>query len=68
MHRLRPAKICMMKNTEKKRILVYKFCPLKPEIQAQVETDSLLAEACGKGTRFSRINEADIRVTLDREI
>ncbi|KAF2569731.1 hypothetical protein F2Q68_00025597 [Brassica cretica] len=34
-----------------------------PEIQAQVETYSLLAEACGKGTRFSRISEA-----IDREI
>ncbi|KAF2535332.1 hypothetical protein F2Q68_00020692 [Brassica cretica] len=34
----------------KKGILVYKFHPLKPEIQAKVETNSLLAEAYGKGT------------------
>ncbi|KAF2532787.1 hypothetical protein F2Q70_00029371 [Brassica cretica] len=33
---------------KKKGILVYKFHPLRPEIQAQVETDSLLAEAYGK--------------------
>ncbi|KAF3606501.1 hypothetical protein DY000_02049951 [Brassica cretica] len=38
---------------QKKGILVYKFRPLKPEIQAQVETYSLLAEACGNGTRFA---------------
>ncbi|KAF3570113.1 hypothetical protein F2Q69_00058921 [Brassica cretica] len=31
-----------------KGILVYKFHPLRPEIQAQVETDSLLTEAYGK--------------------
>ena len=37
----------------RKEILVYKFCPLKPEIQAQAETYSLLAEVCGKGTHFS---------------
>ena len=44
-------------------IFVHKFRPLKPEIQAQVETDSLLAEACGKGTRFSWISEAiDIEI------
>ena len=43
----------------KKGILVYKFRPLRPEIQAQVETDSLLAEAHRKGTSSSRINEAD---------
>ncbi|KAF3545100.1 hypothetical protein DY000_02006737 [Brassica cretica] len=36
-------------------ILVYKFRPLKPEVQAQAEIDSLLAEDCGKGTRFSQI-------------
>ena len=36
----------------KKGILVYKFHPLRPEIQAQVETDSLLAEAYAKGTRL----------------
>ncbi|KAF2563431.1 hypothetical protein F2Q70_00017340 [Brassica cretica] len=52
----------------RKGILVYKFRPLKPEIQAQAETDSLLAEACGKGTRFSRISEADRRAAIDREI
>ena len=33
----------------KKGILVYKFRPIRPEIQAQVETDSLLAEAYGNG-------------------
>ncbi|KAF2557505.1 hypothetical protein F2Q68_00017257 [Brassica cretica] len=38
---------------QKKGILVYKFRPLKPEIQAQVEIYSLLAEACGNGTRFA---------------
>ncbi|KAF2549305.1 hypothetical protein F2Q70_00022985 [Brassica cretica] len=53
---------------QKKGILVYKFRPLKPEIKAQVETDSLLAEACGKGTRFSRISEVDRRAVIDREI
>ncbi|KAF3607276.1 hypothetical protein DY000_02048142 [Brassica cretica] len=41
---------------------------LRPEIQAQVETDSLLAEACGKGTSSSRISEADSRAAIDREI
>ncbi|KAF3554333.1 hypothetical protein F2Q69_00012636 [Brassica cretica] len=49
----------------KKVILVHKFCPLRPEIQAQVETDSLLAEAYGKGTRIS---EAERREAIDREI
>ncbi|KAF2549303.1 hypothetical protein F2Q70_00022987 [Brassica cretica] len=53
---------------KKKGILVYKFRPLRPEIQAQVETDSLLAEAYGKGTSSSRINEADRRAAIDREI
>ncbi|KAF2547220.1 hypothetical protein F2Q70_00021878 [Brassica cretica] len=38
------------------------------QIQAQVETDSLLVEACGKGTRFSRISEADRRAAIDIEI
>ncbi|KAF3534930.1 hypothetical protein DY000_02041366 [Brassica cretica] len=52
----------------RKGILVYKFRPLKPEIQAQAKTDSLLAEACGKGTRFSRISKADRRAAIDREI
>ncbi|KAF2549156.1 hypothetical protein F2Q70_00021864 [Brassica cretica] len=52
----------------KKGILFHKLRPLRPEIQAQVETDSLLAEACGKGTSFSRISEADRRATIDREI
>ncbi|KAF2557504.1 hypothetical protein F2Q68_00017254 [Brassica cretica] len=53
---------------KKKGILVYKFRPLRPEIQAQVETDSLHAEAYGKGTSSSRINEADRRAAIDREI
>ena len=48
-------------------ILVYKFRPLKPEVQAQAEIDSLLAEDCGKGTRFSQISEADRRAAIDRE-
>ncbi|KAF3583562.1 hypothetical protein F2Q69_00029337 [Brassica cretica] len=52
----------------KKGIVVHKFCPLGPEIQAQVETDSLLAEAYGKGTSSSRISEADRRPAIDREI
>ncbi|KAF2532788.1 hypothetical protein F2Q70_00029372 [Brassica cretica] len=52
----------------KKGILVYKFCPLRPEIQAQVETDSLFAEAYGKGTSSSRISEADSRAVIDIEI
>ncbi|KAF2561427.1 hypothetical protein F2Q70_00017701 [Brassica cretica] len=52
----------------KKGILVYKFRPLKPEIHAQVETDSLLAEAYGKGTSSSRISDADRRAAIDREI
>ncbi|KAF3538270.1 hypothetical protein F2Q69_00023407 [Brassica cretica] len=52
----------------KKGILVYKFRPLKPEIQAQVETDSLLAEAYGKGTSSSRISDVDRRAAIDREI
>ncbi|KAF3610549.1 hypothetical protein DY000_02048843 [Brassica cretica] len=51
----------------RKGILVYKFRPLKPEIQAQAETNSLFAEACGKETRFSRISEADRRAAIDRE-
>ncbi|KAF3604460.1 hypothetical protein F2Q69_00035712 [Brassica cretica] len=52
----------------KKGILVHKFRPLRPEIQAQVETDSLLAEACGKGTCISRISEADRRAAINIEI
>ncbi|KAF2616722.1 hypothetical protein F2Q68_00039567 [Brassica cretica] len=52
----------------KKGILVHKFCPLRPEIQPQVETDSLLAEAYGKGTSSSRISEADRRAAINREI
>ncbi|KAF3596933.1 hypothetical protein DY000_02020958 [Brassica cretica] len=52
----------------KKGILVYKFRPLRPEIQAQVETDLLLAEAYGKGTSSSRISEADRRAAIDIEI
>ncbi|KAF2558203.1 hypothetical protein F2Q68_00016438 [Brassica cretica] len=51
----------------RKGILVYKFRPLKPEIQAQAETNSLFSEACGKETRFSRISEADRRAAIDRE-
>ena len=51
-----------------KGILVYKFCPLRPEIQAQVETNSLLAEAYGKGTSSSRISETDRRAAIDIEI
>ncbi|KAF3584672.1 hypothetical protein F2Q69_00030255 [Brassica cretica] len=51
----------------RKGILVYKFRPLKPEIHAQAETNSLFAEACGKETRFSRISEADRRAAIDRE-
>ncbi|KAF3554329.1 hypothetical protein F2Q69_00012632 [Brassica cretica] len=42
--------------------------PLRPKIQAHVETDSLLAEACGKGTSSSRISEVDKRAAIDREI
>ncbi|KAF3553891.1 hypothetical protein F2Q69_00013014 [Brassica cretica] len=56
------------KEYKKKGILVYKFRPLRPEIQAQVETYSLLAEAYGKGTSSSRISEADRRAAIDREI
>ena len=52
----------------KKGILVYKFRPLKPEIQAQVETNSLLAEACGKRTRSGRISEVDRRAAIDIDI
>ncbi|KAF2569271.1 hypothetical protein F2Q68_00024486 [Brassica cretica] len=52
----------------RKGILVYKFRPLKQEIQAQVETNSLFAEACGKGTHFSRISEENRRATINREI
>ncbi|KAF2591920.1 hypothetical protein F2Q70_00038508 [Brassica cretica] len=37
-------------------------------MQRRDETDSLLAEACGKGTRFSRITEAGRRAAIDREI
>ena len=33
-----------------------------------METDSLLAEACGKGTRFSRISGADRRAAIDIEV
>ncbi|KAF2587883.1 hypothetical protein F2Q70_00038882 [Brassica cretica] len=53
---------------KRKGILVHKFCPLRPEIQPQVETDSLLAEAYGKGTSSSRISEADRRAAINREI
>ncbi|KAF3552630.1 hypothetical protein DY000_02007634 [Brassica cretica] len=56
------------KEYRKKGILVYKFRPLRPEIQAQVETYSLLAEAYGKGTSSSRISEVDRRAAIDREI
>ncbi|KAF2534650.1 hypothetical protein F2Q70_00030965 [Brassica cretica] len=52
----------------KKGILVHKFRPLRPEIQAQEETDSLLTETYGKGTSSSRISEADRRAAIDREI
>ena len=48
-------------------ILIYKFHPLKPEDHARAETDSLFAKACGKGTRFSRISEADRRAAIDTE-
>ena len=37
-------------------------------MQRRDEADQHRAEACRKGTRFSRISEADIRVALDREI
>ncbi|KAF3531546.1 hypothetical protein DY000_02039280 [Brassica cretica] len=52
----------------KKGIFVCKFHPLRPEIQSQVETDSLLTEAYGKGTSSIRISEADRREAIDREI
>ncbi|KAF3551713.1 hypothetical protein DY000_02007233 [Brassica cretica] len=51
----------------RKGILIYKFRLLKTEIRAQAEMDSLLAEACVKGTRFSRISEVDRREAIDRE-
>ncbi|KAF3593856.1 hypothetical protein DY000_02021297 [Brassica cretica] len=35
--------------------------------QARAESDSLLAEACGKGTRFNPLSEADRRAAIDRE-
>ncbi|KAF3594004.1 hypothetical protein DY000_02020043 [Brassica cretica] len=37
-------------------------------MQRRDEVDQHQAEACGKGTRFSQISEADIRVALNREI
>ncbi|WZZ78293.1 hypothetical protein YC2023_098865 [Brassica napus] len=37
-------------------------------MQRRDETDLLLAEACGKGTHFSRITEEGRRAAIDREI
>ena len=37
-------------------------------MQRRDEADQQQAEACGKGTRFSRITEVDRRASIDREI